>query len=111
MFWFVDTRKEGSKPFAIPNGDVAKTWSNEHALENGPFKPVKGPEDFKVPTQGKDEKDPETDENGVVDSIYNEMNKDELKSELEARGIDFASKATKPDLIKLLIEDDGNGGE
>jgi hypothetical protein len=116
LYWFVDTRKEESEPFAIHNKDVAKSWKNEHAMGEGPFKAVEGPEVVEDQKDPEGENGPETGSGEATDvendpSPYDDMTNDELKAELDARLIDYKSKATKPELIKLLVEDDGNGGE
>ena len=119
-YYFVDTR-EGAKtdePFAINNADVAKVWTREYNNGEGPFKPVG---DVSYPVNRRDLK--EAKENTVekqaeatarnaefdqVDNVYKDMEKKDLQDELEARGIEFKAKATKQELIDLLLADDNS---
>lgn len=115
-YWFVDTRKAKSAPFAIQNKDVAKSWKNEHAVGEGPFKAVEVPEALKEQSQAEAEIDAETGQNeaNLIDvdpSLYDDMTNEELKAELDARLIEYRAKATKVQLIQMLVEDDRNGGE
>lgn len=125
-FYFVDTREnaKSKEPFAISNGDVAKTWKRDYNNGEGPFKPVDVPESElqinrrdlqeaglnETPNQieatkhnlevVKDEKAP---------SAYDGMNKDELVQELEARGLEFKKsgpESTKDFYIEQLVKDD-----
>jgi hypothetical protein len=116
-FYFVDTREgaKTSEPFAIHNADVAKIWSRDYNTGEGPFKPVESVEytvnrrDLKAIGEITPEaQEAATEKNAQFDgdNPYQDMDKKDLQDELEARGIEFKAKATKADLIELLIADD-----
>jgi hypothetical protein len=118
LYYFEDTRKnaKSSKPFAIRNKDVARTWTRDFNNDEGPFRPVDAPEGSEGQTSTEGETAPETGNGEATDddlgsTMYDDMNNDERKAELDARGVEYPKNATKPELIKLLVEDDKTGGE
>lgn len=107
LFWFVDTRKnaKSDKPFAIKNEGVAEQWKRSFNNDEGPFKPVEQPKDFKEGGDDKPQQKPQnTGDNGS--KSYSKMNKGQLHDELEKRDIEFNSDATNDQLVELLVKDD-----
>lgn len=120
-FYFIDTR-EGAKddrPFAIHDADVAKVWTRDFNNGEGPFKPVN---EDKFGINRRDLKDdgkhtPEEQTAAaeynqslfVEENPYKEMTKDDLKGELDARGIEYKKsgpESTNDFYIGLLLKDD-----
>lgn len=119
-YYFVDTREnaKSKEPFAIQNQDVAKSWTRDYNMGEGPFKPVAEPisEEGAGVVDGEANFHPEFQVNRrdlqvagvnetpvqieatqhnlkVVDvegeNPYKEMTKAELKDEMDARGIEY----------------------
>jgi hypothetical protein len=109
-FYFVDTREgaKSEKPFGIQNADVAKAWTKDFNNGEGPFKPVdNGDVEFVLNRRDlKEANKEEITENEVGPTLYDEMTNAERMEELDARGIDYKSSATKKELIALLVADD-----
>jgi hypothetical protein len=127
VYYFVDTR-EGAKsdqPFGIDNPDVAKKFTREFAIGEGPFKPVDSDEvEYQINRFDLKENDKNTTSNQkaatahnmelvydeeIEPSAYSEMTKAELKDELDAREIEYKTsgpESTNEAYIKLLVADD-----
>lgn len=124
-YFFVDTRKgaKSDKPFAITNPDAARSMRRNYNNGEGPFKPVDQDEaEFQINRIDLKEADMNTVENQVeamqhnkkivsgddAESPFAAMDKDELKDELEARGIEYKKsgpESTNEFYRKQLEED------
>jgi hypothetical protein len=124
-FYFVDTRDnaKSDQPFGIHNADVAKSWTRDYNNGEGPFKPVNQDDvEFQVNRRDLKEADKNTVENqkeataknmelvGSDEStVYDDMDKEELKAELDAREIEYKKsgpESTNKAYIELLVADD-----
>lgn len=126
------------EPFAISNADVAKSWVRDYNTGEGEFKPVDAPitekgsgvvteeADFNPEFQvnRRDLQEAGVNETPVQEdatkhnlevlavaepSMYDDMTKDELKAELDARNIEYKKngpESTNDSLVKLLVADD-----
>jgi hypothetical protein len=125
LYYFVDTREDAktSEAFGIDNADVAKTWTRDYNNGEGPFQPVdQDQSDFQINRRDLQQAGENETPNQITatehnleiindgeKSVYDEMTKEELIGELEARGLEYKKngpESTNASYIKKLVADD-----